>query len=263
MAISVKTAWRKTALVACAGTLVLSGCATTGGEAAVSPPPKREAHAGFLSEYAKLRPLSAPGNGSGWLRANVDWRQYDKILIERIQVYLKPGDQQAPVDPTELKALVDYFHDALVKSLSAQARIVDRPGPGVLRVRIAITDLVPTGTTESMVATLVPYAFVADIASGAASGRPRGSTPYLGETGIEAQFRDGVSGEVLGEYSDLDIGVKYNADIDSGVTSAAKKWVNGYVDSFTAWAYAERAFDQWAALFAQRFLALREMRGGS
>jgi hypothetical protein len=34
--------------------------------------------------------------------------------------------------------------------------------------------------------------------------------------------------------------------------------VNGYLDSFTSWSgYAKLAFDKWAAMFAQRYAALR------
>jgi hypothetical protein len=49
-----------------------------------------------------------------------------------------------------------------------------------------------------------------------ATGRPAGSTPYLGETGIEMQFLDGASGVVLAECADTQIGRKYAADVDAG-----------------------------------------------
>jgi hypothetical protein len=40
-----------------------------------------------------------------------DLKRYNKVLITRILVSLK-ADQQQAVDPTDLKALVDYFHNA-------------------------------------------------------------------------------------------------------------------------------------------------------
>ena len=43
----------------------------------------------------------------------------------------------------------------------------------------------------------------------------------------------------------------------AGGMEAAKKWADGYFDSFTTWNYAKDAFDSWAKLFRQRFDELR------
>jgi uncharacterized protein DUF3313 len=215
------------------------------------------ARVGFLSDYAKLVPVAGGGGVLCWRDAGVNWRGYDKVLIERIQLYLAPGSAQKPIDPSDLKALLDYFHNALVKDLRPQMQVVNTAGPGVLRVRIALTSLVPTNAVDSLVGTAVPYGFVGEIASGAATGRPSGSTPYLGQTGMEAQFRDGATGKVVAECADTEIGRKYAADLNQGIPNAAEKWVGGYLDSFTSWSYAQNAFDKWAAVLALRLRALR------
>jgi len=88
--------------------------------------------------------------------------------------------------------------------------------------------------------TLVPYAFVAEAGSGVATGRPAGSTPYLGETGMEMQFIDGASETVIAECRDTEIGRKYAAELDSGTMGAAQTWANGYVNSFQSWSYAKK-----------------------
>ncbi len=135
--------------------------------------------------------------------------------------------------------------------------VVDKPGPGVLVLRIALTDLVPTNVAESVVGTAVPYGFVAEAATGAASGLPAGATPYLGETAIELQLRDGATRAIVAECEDTEIGRKYAADLDAGAAGAAQAWMNGYVSSFSSWSYAKDAFDKWAALTARRLVALR------
>ncbi len=127
----------------------------------------------------------------------------------------------------------------------------------MLVIRIALTDLVPTTVTDSLAGTLVPYAFIAEAGSGTATGRPAGSTPYLGETGMEMQFRDGGTGAILGECRDTEIGRKYAADVAGGTVNAAQTWASGYLNSFTAWSYAKDAFDKWSKLTAQRLTALR------
>lgn len=219
--------------------------------------PARMTRTGFLSDYAALRPVPDGGGVMCWRRPGVDWKRYDKVLIERMQVMLKPGTEGKGIDPTDLKMLTDYFHNALVKALQPQMQTVEQSGPGVIRMRIALTDLVPTGVGESVVGTAVPYGFVAEAASGVATGRPAGSTPYLGETGIELQFRDGATGQILGECRDTEIGRKYASDLNSNVVGAAQTWASGYMNSFTSWSYAKDAFDKWAAITAKRFAILR------
>lgn len=213
-------------------------------------------HSGFLTDYARLRPVPGGDGLRCWKQPDVAWKTYDKVLITRMQVALKPGANER-VDPTDLKMLIDYFHNSLVAALKPQMQIVDKAGPGVLVLRIALTDLVPTNVAESVVGTAVPYGFAAEVASGAATGLPAGATPYLGETGMETQLRDGGSGRIVAECEDTEIGRKYAADLNAGAAGAAQAWVSGYVSSFDSWSYAKDAFDKWAALTARQLSALR------
>jgi hypothetical protein len=251
--------------LAVAGAVLLSGCAATdnllgGGTGVTASDPSRFTKSGFLSDYARLKPVSWTDGIECWREPRLDAKKFDKVMIARMTVSLKP-DQQQGIDPTDLTTLTDYFHDALVKALSPQMRVVDKPGPGVLVLRIALTNLVPTGVGESVVGTVVPYAFVAEAGSGVATGRPAGSTPYMGETGMEMQFRDGASNAVVAECRDTEIGRKYAADLNTGATGAAQTWASGYLNSFQSWAYARNAFDKWALLTAKRLAELRGVGG--
>lgn len=261
-------ALRTLALGTVLSSLLLSGCSSPGGNslttgAAASGTVASEISAatvrrvGFLTDYARLKPMQDGGGMLCWRNADVNWKQYNKVLFERIQVYLK-ADASQPVDPTDLKMLIDYFHRDLVKAIKPEAQVVNKPGPGVLRVRIALTELIPTNREASLAGTAVPYGFVAELGSGAAAGKPAGSTPYLGQTGIEVQFRDGGAGQLLAECADREIGLKYAADLNAGTVKAAENWMNGYVDSFTQWNYAKTAFDKWSAEFAKRFGELKK-----
>jgi hypothetical protein len=248
------------------GALLLPGCSTTPGGAgagasivASTATATNIPRVGFLSDYDRLKPVSGLDGILCWKAGNTDWKQFDKVQIERILVSLKSGTNQGTVDPGDLKTLTDYFHAALVTAIQPTTQVVDKAGPGVLQLRFALTNLVPTGTMDSLTGTLVPYGFVAEAGSGVASGLPAGSTPYMGETGMQAQFRDGATGKVMGECADNEIGRKYAASVDKGAANATTTWINGYMDSFTSWSYAKDAFDKWATLFAERFNKLRGM----
>jgi hypothetical protein len=245
-----------------AAAVLAAGCASNdaslfgSGTGVTASDPTRLTQSGFLSDYKRLAPVSWEEGIQCWRRPDIDMKKFDKVLISRMTVTLKPGQQQG-IDPADLKTLTDYFHASMVKALKPQMQVVDKAGPGVIVLRIALTNLVPTGVAESVTGTLIPYAFIAEAGSGVATGRPAGSTPYMGETGVEMQFRDGATGTVLAECRDTQIGRKYAAELDAGAANAAQTWASGYVNSFQSWAYARNAFDKWSMLTAQRLAALR------
>jgi len=218
--------------------------------------PTRMTQSGFLADYKRLAPAPWSDGIQCWRDTAVDAKKYDKVMIARMVVTLNDTGGKG-IDPTDLKALTDYFHASLAKALRPQMPVVEQAGPGVVVIRIALTNLVPTEVSRSVTGTLIPYGFVAEAGSGAASGRPAGSTPYLGETGMEMQFLDGASAAILAECRDTEIGRKYAAEVNAGTTAAAQTWASGYANSFQAWAYARNAFDKWSALTAKRFAELR------
>jgi hypothetical protein len=253
------------ALLTLAGSTLLSGCATdssllgSGTNITVSDK-TRMTKSGYLSDYARLKQTPWSDGIECWRDPEFNAKNYDKVLISRIVISLAPPkdkDAQQLIDPGDLKTLTDYFHGSLSKALKPKMQVVDTPGPGVVVIGIALTSLVPTTVSKSVTGTLIPYAFIAEAGSGVASGRPAGSTPYMGETGMEMAFRDGTSGAVLGECRDTEIGRKYAADASSNAVGTVQTWTGGYVNSFQAWSYAKNAFDKWSMLVAKRLADLR------
>ena len=225
--------------------LLFGGCATTGdtGTAGTSG---RPAYADFLTQPDRLKPVAEGSNALVWIDPNANLAKYDKFLIERIQVRLADNAEYKTIDPTDLKAMTDYLQQAITKALGPRFKVVSKPGPGVLRVRMAITDLVPTKPEYSVVALVVPYATVVDVASGPADGRPAGSTAYLGRTGIAGSLVESQTNRVVAEYADTHVGRKYVVDTSGGVTSAVTTGVGDYLKAYSTWAYAKQAFDAWA-----------------
>jgi hypothetical protein len=248
----------------------LTGCKTYEaalgtGENVTAIDSARLTQSGFLTNYAKLKPVAAMQGIECWRDTRFDPKKYKKIQITPIVVSLAaPKDSKdgkvPAVDPTDLKQLTDYFYQTLRDSLKPQISVVTQAGAGVVVLRIALTDLVPTSVPGSVAGTLIPYAFIAEASSGKVTGRPAGSTPYLGETGMEMQFRDGATGAVLAECRDTEIGRKYAAELNEGATQAAQTWANGYMSSFQSWGYAKAAFNKWSMLVAKRVADLQQIQ---
>ncbi|MFC1821137.1 DUF3313 domain-containing protein [Thermodesulfobacteriota bacterium] len=203
---------------------------------------KTDKHAGFLSDYSKLTPDPDGTKGELWEKPGVDFKKYNKVLLDRILIYYKDDSDYKGIDPTELKALADYLHEAIVKALGDDYPVVAEPGPDVLRIRIAITDLIPTKAAMSVVVLVTPYATIGDLAA----GKGTGSSPYVGEAAIETEVLDSRTNEQLVAYVERRIGKKYNIYLKEGAGEAVKKGASSYFKAYTTWGYVKEAFDYWA-----------------
>ena len=230
--------------------LLLAACAATGPTDEQAPTAKT--YAAFLTYPDRLQPVPGDTGAYRWIDPKANLGQYDKVLLDRIQVQLANDADYKVIDPTELKKLVDSFRQAIVKALGTAYPVVTQPGPGVLRVKVTIVDLVPTKPEMSVVALVVPYATVADVASGAASGGPVGSAPYLGRTGIAVQLFNSQTNQVIAEYADTEVGRKYVVDTSQGIGNAISTGVSDYTKAYSTWAYAQQAFEGWAQLLRKR-----------
>jgi hypothetical protein len=214
---------------------------------------------GFLSDYSGLKPR---GGGSGafiYSNSKVDKSKYKRLMIDRIKVFVKEDADYKGVDPAELKELVDYFHQAIVKAVSDAYPVVREPGPDVVRLRIAVTDLVPNKPEASVVSLVVPFVWVADAGSGVVQDNP-GSTAFVGEATVEMEALDSRSSEQVGAYIETHIGKKYHIALDEGVGTAVQKGVGDYVKAYSTWAYTKQAMDRWAGLIRERLDAAQGER---
>jgi len=208
-----------------AGALLLTGCAA-GGMTDVKK-------TGFLTDYGQLKPGGDDRAALVYIKPGIDYKAYDKLMFERIVVLLSDSAEYRAVDPATLKEMTDYYQNALFNAFKDGYQIVDQPGPGVLRVRIAITQLTPSNPTANTLSTIIPVGIVVSGATKAVSGDNLGT----GEAATEMEVLDSVSGERLAAAVDRRQGGK-------GVFRG--KWED-----------TKEAFDFWAKRFRQR---LDEMR---
>jgi len=200
---------------------------------------------GFLSDYSKLAP-DATEEGAYYYLSYPDGKSpYNKVLIDRIKIFFKDDAEYKGIDPTELKALTDYFHDAIVKAVSDAYPVVEEPGPDVARLRIAVTDVVPNKPEASVVTLVVPFLWIGDAGTGVAKDEP-GSTMFVGEASVEMEALDSVSSEQVAAFVDTRIPKKYNW------THGVTKGVTDYVSAYSTWAYVKQSMDYWAKVVRER-----------
>lgn len=182
---------------------------------------------GFLGDYSQLR----KGRGEEplliYINPAADVRRYDKILIDPVEGYLGAGSRLSRLAKPDRQALLDYFHATLRAQLGQDYALVDQPGPGVLRLRIAVTDARATKPALDTLTTVVPVGLAISALQRAALGK----TLTTGSVRIEAEALDGETGERLAALVDERIGAK----------------VTGRFDKWKKWQDVRDAFDYWGA----------------
>lgn len=231
------------------------GCASTSKPA----PAPAKTYSGLVTHPEMLHPSPGVPGGFGWTAPNANMKQYNKVLLDRILVKFDEKSKHKQVDPVTLAGLVEFFRKAIVQALEPQYAVVDKPGPGVLRVQITLFDLVPTNVTESVAVQAVPFGIggVGEIIMGETDGKGFGSAPYLGHTGIVLELLDSQTNKVIGEFADTQFGKQYVIDMNKGMSASMKEGTDAYFKGFSTWGYAKEAFSQWAQFFRKRLDQLR------
>ena len=191
---------------------------------------------GFLGDaYAKLQP--DPGNGD-WLtyfKTEDSLRNSQAFLIQPVQVFLIPEAEKRDIDPKELDKLSEYFTKAVTDELTAgHYKVVTEPGPGVMVLRFAITNVQPNGGKKNMAVT-----GAADIALYGTT--PPGTTMLMprlsvGSVSIEGEMVDSTSGELEMAFM---------------TSKSGRRFFSG-LKAYQKWGDIDAAFKGWAKNFRMR-----------
>ncbi len=191
---------------------------------------------GFLGDYyLKLQP--DPKNSDlliYWKNDDV-LKSANKFILDPVLVYLLPEAQQRAIDPEQLAKLTQYFSKAIKDELTHAGtyQVVTKPGPGVMVLRLALTNVEPAGAKENAALKGAETVATHAVAPGASLLIPRVS---VGKVSIEGELVDSVSGDVLVAFESSKSGRRFFSGL-----KAYEKW--GDIDA---------AFRDWAKNFRAR-----------
>lgn len=193
----VKSVKKLLALALVATLLALTGCAAHKTDIADVK------FSGFLEDYSLLKPGTEEQALYVYKKPGVDFKAYNKIMIDPVFIYYSPDAKFKGIEPGELKELTDSFTAELKNALSDYP-IVTKPEPGTLRLRIAITEIHPASPVAGTISSLIPIG----IAISAASKAVTGEHTSIGETAIEIDVLDAMTVERLAAAVDRRAGKK-------------------------------------------------------
>ena len=195
---------------------------------------------GFLKDYSLLRKGGDHEPQLIYFNSAADIRDYDKILIDPIVAYMdeRAMDEGARSD---LQVLLNYFHATLREQLGKDYELADKPGPGTLRLRIAVTDAKASKVAMDTLSTVVPVGMAISALERIALGK----TLTAGFVRIEAEVVDCGSGMQVAAMVDERSGSK----------------VTGRFDKWSKWQDARDAFDFWGWRLRVTLEVFRENKG--
>jgi hypothetical protein len=209
--------------------VAVAGCAATQQSRSIEP-------SGFLAEASQLRKGRGEQALLVYINSQANFARYDRVIVDPIMIWTRPGAEAADIPRDELQHLADYLHTALRKQLQLDFTLVERAQAGALRIRMAITEAQKSNVALDLVSTVLPPARLLS----ALKNLSTGTQAFVGRVAIEVEILDAVSGERL------------IAAIDE---RAGNKRLRG---STNAWSDVHSAFDYWADVLRARLTAMRQ-----
>jgi len=97
----------------------------------------------FLSDYSQLQKTSGAQMDYTYLAPGAEQKManYIAIMINQPELFIAPDSKYKGMKPDDMKALADSFRNGLAQALNDSYLIVDQPGPNVLYLRFALSNL--------------------------------------------------------------------------------------------------------------------------
>ncbi len=186
---------------------------------------------GFLQDYSKLT-SDDPMKKVNWvyIKEDANWKSYNKLILDDVVFFAAEDADYKGLEAQEMADLGKSFQQAFITNLAGAVEFTDKPGPGVMRIRLAITNLKPNNSFTGTVTTIVPVGFALSTIKYAVTGSHIG----IGSVGVEAELVDSQSGVVLGAMVDEEVGKKYK------IVKGMSKWAQIF-DIFNKWGQTFRA----------------------
>ncbi len=153
---------------------------------------------GFLTDYSLLKARKGDVVDRVYIVPNAieKMKEYNAVLVDQPEIFISPDSKYKGAKPDQLKQLADTARLAMMERLEAGGyTVADGPGPGVLYMRWAIADLYLKKKKRGLLS-YTPVGMVVHTTKQAAI-RDLWKKIDIVELGLEVEFSDAVSGDIL------------------------------------------------------------------
>jgi hypothetical protein len=201
----------------------------------------RQAHqradvSGFLDDYSLLRRGGPDEVAFVYRNPEAHWTSYDKVLLEPVTLWRSGRGSLDAVPERDLLRLIADLEGAVRRRLGDGFELVDRPQPGVMRIRLAITE----ARASDPILDVLRARGDGDVTSESGPLHPE-TRRFIESAQIEGEIRDAGTDQLLA------------AGVDRRRREGALP-----IDT---WADVDRALDFWAERVCSRLEARTGGRG--
>jgi len=218
---------------------VVAGCSTT---QQVKVSESRATYCPFLgpTTCAKLTPNATPGrfdSGSGlaglrYINPDAHWTKYRKVIIAPVSFW---GGDDSKISPADQVALTNFFTQALYDALSKKFEVVNKPGPDVMEIQVAVDEIGKATPVLRSVSMVIPQARALSTLGYLATG----TYAFVGSAQAEGKVTDSVTGQILVAAVDRRVGggnIENAAQWQLGdAENAMRAWSEQAANKLSAW----------------------------
>jgi len=152
---------------------------------------------GFMTDYSQLTRIDDESADYRWVAEDVQERvaNIDAVMIDQPEVFIAADSPYRGAKPKHLDALAEAIRTGMIEALSEDFDIVEQPGPNVLYVSMAITNLRLTKKKKSVLG-YTPIGLVGGAVVGAAT-TDLAKKANLQDVVLEFEVFDSVTGDRL------------------------------------------------------------------
>ena len=186
----------------------------------------------FLGDYSMLK---EGGEGRAvlvYINPQADIKAYNAIMMDPVKLYASGKHEMDKLKPEDRQLILNYADATIREQLAKDYTLVNKAGPGVMHLRVAITEAEDANVTLDTISTVVPIG----LALGGLAALATGEWAFTGSVGVEAEMLDSQSGKRMFAAVDRRTGAK----------------ITGKGDKFDDWHTVKDALDYWANKLRER-----------
>jgi hypothetical protein len=180
----------------------------------------------FLPQPELLQPGASGQVDLVYYKPGVDLSSYSAILLEPVQIVSDSTSPLATATPDQRETVANLYYSNMYSALSKHCKLVSQPGPGVVRLNLALTDAKLSNGVVKTVATYTPYVMIAYKVGSVAFNS--GAGYFSGTATSEGYATDAMTHDLLWEGADKRAGsvalVQNTTNSWNDVDNATKGW---------------------------------------
>jgi hypothetical protein len=157
----------------------------------------------------------------------VDWRTYNKAIIDPVVVYQGPDQQFGDLAEKDRQALARYMEAQFSERLKQRFVLVNTVQPGTIRVRLTLTG---AETSTAVLSTLTRFDIAGGIYNGVQAARG-GEGMLTGSVSYVVEIFDATTSKLLSAYITKQYPGPYNLGATMGSLSASEVGIEKGADA--------------------------------